>query len=96
MLFRNEVVGYFEIGASVPRCDATRGCRMDSRVIDNHAAAVALHYFAHHFIKIHRALRVTPAMAAGVTDKLWDVSNLVDLWEAEEAAKGRHEHQRFT
>jgi IS1 family transposase len=58
-----------------------------SRKIENHAAAVALHYFAYNFIKIHRSLRVTPAMAAGVTDKLWDVSDLVALWEAEETAK---------
>lgn len=58
-----------------------------SRKIENHAAAVALHYFAYNFITIHRTLRVTPAMAAGVTDKLWDVSDLVALWEAEETAK---------
>jgi IS1 family transposase len=55
-----------------------------SRKIENHAAAVALNYFAYNFIKIHRTLRVSPAMAAGVTDHLWSVSDLVDLWEAEE------------
>ena len=52
-----------------------------SRKIQNHAAAVALNYFAYNFIKIHRTLRVTPAMAAGVTDRLWEVSDLVSLWE---------------
>jgi IS1 family transposase len=52
-----------------------------SRKIENHAAAVALNYFAYNFIKIHRTLRVSPAMAAGVTDRLWDVSDLVTLWE---------------
>ena len=36
------------------------------------------------FIKIHRTLRTTPAMAAGVTDRLWDVMDLVALWEATE------------
>lgn len=55
-----------------------------SRKIENHAAAVALNYFAYNFIRIHRTLRVSPAMAAGVTDRLWSVSELVDLWEAEE------------
>lgn len=55
-----------------------------SRKIENHAAAVALNYFAYNFIKIHRSLRTTPAMAAGVTDKLWDVSDLVSLWELTE------------
>jgi hypothetical protein len=37
-----------------------------------HAAATALNYFAYNFIKIHRTLRMSPAMAAGVTDRLWD------------------------
>lgn len=58
-----------------------------SRKIENHAAAVALNYFAYNFIKIHRSLRMTPAMAAGVTDKLWEVSDLVTLWESEEMKK---------
>jgi len=58
-----------------------------SRKMENHAAAVALNYFAYNFIRIHNTLRVTPAMAAGVTDRLWEVSDLVDLWEAEERAK---------
>ncbi|MGC1105013.1 MAG: IS1 family transposase [Candidatus Acidiferrales bacterium] len=55
-----------------------------SRKIENHAAAVALNYFAYNFIKIHRTLRMSPAMAAGVTDYLWSISDLVDLWESEE------------
>ncbi len=58
-----------------------------SRKIENHAAAVALNYFAYNFIKIHRTLRVSPAMAAGVADRLFDVSDLVDLWEADEKAR---------
>jgi hypothetical protein len=52
-----------------------------SRKVENHAAAVALNYFAYNFIKIHGTLRCTPAMAAGVTNKLWEVSDLVVLWE---------------
>jgi IS1 family transposase len=55
-----------------------------SRKLENHAAAVALNYFAYNFIRIHRTLRVSPAMAAGVTDRLWDVNDLVALWEAYE------------
>jgi hypothetical protein len=35
-----------------------------SRKIENHAAAIALNYFAYNFIKIHRTLHTTPAMAA--------------------------------
>jgi hypothetical protein len=39
----------------------------------------ALNYFAYNFIKIHTTLRTSPAMAAGVTDQLFDVSDLVAL-----------------
>jgi hypothetical protein len=42
---------------------------------------VALNYFAYNFIKIHGTLRMSPAMAAGVTNKLWEVSDLVALWK---------------
>ncbi len=55
-----------------------------SRKLENHAAATALNYFAYNFIKIHRTLRMSPAMAAGVADRLWDVADLVALWESYE------------
>jgi len=55
-----------------------------SRKVENHVAAVALNYFSHNLIQIHRTLRVTPAMTAGVTDHLWSVQDLVALWESEE------------
>ncbi len=60
-----------------------------SRKIENHAAAVALNYFAYNFIKIHSTLRTSPAMAAGVTDRLWSVEDLVALWENEEHGRER-------
>jgi hypothetical protein len=50
-----------------------------SRKLENHEAAVALNYFAYNFIRIHRTPRTSPAMAAGVTAKLWEVSDLVNL-----------------
>jgi len=56
-----------------------------SRKMENHAAATALNYFAYNFIKIHGTLRTSPAQAAGVTDRLWDVNDLVALWESYEA-----------
>jgi hypothetical protein len=52
--------------------------------MENHAAARALNYFAYSFIKIHRTLRTSRAMAAGVTDGLWSVEDLVALWKAYE------------
>jgi len=39
---------------------------------------------AYNFIRIHRTLRVSPAMGAGVTDRLWSAEDLVALWEAYE------------
>lgn len=65
----------------------TRLTNAFSRKFENHSAAVALNYFAYNFIRIHRTLRCTPAMAAGVTKKLWEVSDLVALWEADEARR---------
>jgi hypothetical protein len=62
----------------------TRLTNAFSKKLENHAAAVALGYFAYNFIKIHRTLRTSPAMAAGVTDRLWEVSDLVALLEADE------------
>jgi IS1 family transposase len=58
-----------------------------SRKLRNHAAATALNYFAYNFIQIHRTIRMSPAMAACVTHKLWNVHDLVALWESYEAAE---------
>jgi hypothetical protein len=46
-----------------------------------------MNYFAYTFVRIHRTLRTSRAMAAGVTSKLWEVSDLVALLEAAEAKK---------
>ena len=72
-----------------------------SRKLENHAAATALNYFAYNFIKIHRTLRTSPAMADGVTDRLWSVPDLVALWVAYEHRdlsflKRQMEHFAFT
>ena len=48
------------------------------------AAATALNYFAYNFIKIHRTLRMSPAMAANVSDRVWSAEDLVALWEGYE------------
>ncbi len=58
-----------------------------SRKIENHPAAVALNYFVYNFIKIRGTLRVSSAMAASVTDRLWDVADLVALLEQSESKK---------
>jgi len=44
--------------------------------LENHAAAVALRYMHYNFIRIHRTLRVPPAMQAGLTDRVWSIARL--------------------
>jgi len=63
----------------------TRLTNAFSKKLENHIASVALTYFAYNFIKIHRTLRTSPAMAAGITPRLWEVSDLVAEWEKSEA-----------
>lgn len=57
-----------------------------SRKLRNHAAAVSLNYFAYNYVRIHRTLRTSPAMAAGVTDRLWELSDIVALLQRAESA----------
>jgi IS1 family transposase len=56
-----------------------------SKKLENHMAALALYFMYYNFVRIHQTLRVTPAMAAGVTSKLWSVYDVVNLIEAREA-----------
>ena len=57
----------------------TRLTNAFSKKVENHAAAVALHFMHYNFARIHQTLRVTPAMAAGVTDHVWEIGEIVDL-----------------
>jgi IS1 family transposase len=47
--------------------------------VENHAAAVALHFMHYNFCRIHQTHRLTPAMAAGVTTRLWEIEDIVAL-----------------
>ena len=57
----------------------TRLTNAFSKKVDNHLASLAIHYMHYNFVRIHQTLRVTPAMAAGVTGRLWDVEDIVKL-----------------
>ena len=50
-----------------------------SKKIKNHAHAIALHFMYYNFVRIHNTLRVSPAMEAGISRKLWSVEDLVRL-----------------
>jgi hypothetical protein len=67
----------------------TRLTNAFSKKIENHAHAVALHMMYYNFVRIHKTLKITPAMAAGVTDRLWEMSDLVAMIEASEATQKR-------
>jgi hypothetical protein len=60
------------------------GCRYWTRLTngfsnkwENHAAAMMLWYTFYNFCRVHKSLRVTPAMAAGITNRVWNVRDLL-------------------
>ena len=71
----------------------TRLTNAFSKKLENHAHSVALHYMHYNFVRQHKSLRVSPAMAAGVTDRLWNVSDIVAVLEAWER---QQEYKRVT
>ena len=50
-----------------------------SKKVANHAHAVSLHFCYYNFVKIHQTLKMGPAMAAGSTDQLWEIEDLLAL-----------------
>lgn len=57
-----------------------------SKKLANHRAAVAIHFMHYNFCRVHKTLRVTPAMEAGLADHVWELDELVGLLEARERA----------
>ena len=55
-----------------------------SKKAENHEAAVAVYFMHYNFVRIHQTLRVTPAMAAGVTDHVWEIEDVIELLNAAE------------
>jgi IS1 family transposase len=67
----------------------TRLTNAFSKKVENHAHAVALHMMYYNFVRIHKTLRVTPAMAAGVSDRLWEIADIAKLVEDAEEKPGK-------
>jgi IS1 family transposase len=57
----------------------TRLTNAFSKKIENHVATLAIFYMHYNYIRIHQTLRTSPAMAAGVSDRLWEIKDLVGL-----------------
>ncbi|HVW21127.1 MAG TPA: IS1 family transposase [Opitutaceae bacterium] len=64
----------------------TRLTNAFSKKVENHEHAVALHFMHYNFCRIHQSLRVTPAMAAGVSDHVWSLEEMIRLLDAPERA----------
>lgn len=69
----------------------TRLTNAFSKKLDNHVCAIALHCMFYNFVRVHQTLKMTPAMAAGVTKRLWEMGDIVDLIDAWDARRTRHE-----
>ncbi len=62
----------------------TRLTNAFSKKVENHAAAVALHFMYYNFCRVHQTLRVTPAMAAGISQHVWEIGEIIALLDAVE------------
>jgi IS1 family transposase len=63
----------------------TRLTNAFSKKLANHCHAMALHFLYYNFVRVHQTLKVSPAMAAGITKRLWEMSDVIDMLEAWEA-----------
>jgi IS1 family transposase len=59
----------------------TRLTNAFSKKVENHCHAIALHFMHYNFCRIHKSLRVSPAMAAGVTQTLWTLEGVIDMMD---------------
>jgi IS1 family transposase len=60
-----------------------------SKKVEAHVNAISLHFAYYNFVKVHKTLRMSPAMAAGVTDRLWEMADLVAIVEATQPKPGK-------
>ena len=74
----------------------TRLTNAFSKKIDSHIHALSLYFVFYNFVRIHKTLKVTPAMAAGITDRLWSMEDIAALIDANEApAKKRGPYKKL-
>ena len=55
-----------------------------SNKVENRMHAGALHFMYYNLVKVHQTLKITPAIEAGLTDRLWDISDLIAILDANE------------
>jgi hypothetical protein len=64
-----------------------------SKKLDNHCYMVDLYFMHYNFCRVHKTLRVTPAMQAGLTDHVWTIEELCNLLPEPKAAKSTIEKE---
>ncbi len=67
----------------------TRLTNAFSKKVENHAHSVALHFMHYNFARIHKTLKVSPAMAAGVSQTLWSLGDIIVMADRYWYDKGR-------
>jgi hypothetical protein len=67
----------------------TRLTNAFSKMIDQHIAALSLYFVFYNFVKTHKAHKLSPAMAAGVADRLWSMEDIVALIDARAPKAGK-------
>lgn len=75
LIARNKLPNHVSLG--IKEIQACRAVRSNL----HHAAAVALHFIHYNFARIHKSLRITPAMAAGLSDHVWNYEEIAALTE---------------
>lgn len=65
-----------------------------SKKVENHAHAVALHVMHYNFLRVHKTLKKTPAMAAGLTDRVWTLQEIAGLMDTHDAPKKRGPYKK--
>src|SRR5260370_12064467 len=94
---RRVCTSYVERGNLSVRMASRRFTRLTngfSKKLANHAAAVSLYVAHFNLCRVHEALRITPAMAIGISDHIWSIGELIDA--AENPAPPAPNHPPFT
>jgi IS1 family transposase len=63
----------------------TRLTNAFSKKIENHIASVAIHYMHYNFCRVHQALRVTPAMEAGIANHVWTIAEMLSILDSNQS-----------
>jgi hypothetical protein len=76
-------------GKPDPKHVSTSFAERNNPNVANHAHAMALHFLYYNFVRIHQTLKASPAMAAGISKRLWEMKDVVAMLEAWETAELR-------